>query len=407
MSDAASSVAADVLAEVAAGGAADAGGLPVDLLGDFLPALVGAVVAQQTLTRRQMTTYQAIGDGAARQGVALRALLDLYLSAAWRLWRHLPAVIGSQNDPDAVVAAGEIMLHAVDDAVAALTEGYQLARRSLVRIEESSRREFIDDLLTGGADVAGVLQRTARYGLDLSGPHATAVVTADHPFADGSPIIGRIERAIQGRKGDAGALVASKQDRLVLVFPAPDGAAVNEVIAALSAVLGARTEASNGRRRRTGLGAWQIGVGRAGAGVRGVVASYRESLEVLELAARLSLTDAVVHSRQLLVYRVLLRDRPAITELVESSFTPLLGARGGAGPLLDTLAAYFAAGTNTAQTARALHLSVRAVTYRLERVRQLTGLDPALPSDQFSLHVAVLGARLLNWPVDAEVPAAH
>jgi DNA-binding PucR family transcriptional regulator len=41
---------------------------------------------------------------------------------------------------------------------------------------------------------------------------------------------------------------------------------------------------------------------------------------------------------------------------------------------------------------------VRAVTYRLDRVRELTGLDPNRPDDRFTLHVAVLGAQLLDWP---------
>jgi DNA-binding PucR family transcriptional regulator len=45
-----------------------------------------------------------------------------------------------------------------------------------------------------------------------------------------------------------------------------------------------------------------------------------------------------------------------------------------------------------------MHLSVRAVTYRLERVRELTGLNPADPDDAFTLHAAVLGARLFGWP---------
>ena len=69
----------------------------------------------------------------------------------------------------------------------------------------------------------------------------------------------------------------------------------------------------------------------------------------------------------------------------------------GAGPLLETLVAYFAAGGNSARCARALHLSVRAVTYRLDRVRELTGLDPTAPDDRFTLQVAAMGARLLDW----------
>jgi DNA-binding PucR family transcriptional regulator len=95
---------------------------------------------------------------------------------------------------------------------------------------------------------------------------------------------------------------------------------------------------------------------------------------------------------------VLLRDHEAISDLVETLLAPLTTARGGAQPMLDTLDAFFSNGSNTAATARQLHLSVRAVTYRLDRIRELTGLNPAGQGDQFSLHVAVLGAKLLNWP---------
>jgi len=47
---------------------------------------------------------------------------------------------------------------------------------------------------------------------------------------------------------------------------------------------------------------------------------------------------------------------------------------------------------------RRLHLSVRAVTYRLHRIRQLTGYDLADPEEAFALQTAVLGARLLDRP---------
>src|SRR4051812_30778624 len=103
-------VPAEVLAQVAAGGAADAGGVPVELLGDFLDVVVAAVVAGEPISARQLRTYRALGDRAAGQGVALRALLDLYLSAAWRLWRHLPPVAQAADDPQRVVVAGEVML---------------------------------------------------------------------------------------------------------------------------------------------------------------------------------------------------------------------------------------------------------------------------------------------------------
>jgi DNA-binding PucR family transcriptional regulator len=41
---------------------------------------------------------------------------------------------------------------------------------------------------------------------------------------------------------------------------------------------------------------------------------------------------------------------------------------------------------------------VRTVTYRLARVRKLTGRDPTRPADALALQVAVIGARMLDWP---------
>jgi DNA-binding PucR family transcriptional regulator len=59
---------------------------------------------------------------------------------------------------------------------------------------------------------------------------------------------------------------------------------------------------------------------------------------------------------------------------------------------------YFNAGDVATEAARRLHVSVRTVTYRLTRVAQLTGYSVAKPDQRFSLHAAVLGACLLEWP---------
>ncbi|QII07102.1 PucR family transcriptional regulator [Rhodococcoides fascians A25f] len=381
--------------------ASDAGGLDVVFLGNFLDVLTDAVNAGVPLRRQQLRPFRAQGDAAARAGVALRALLDMYLSSAWRLWRELPAVTAAADNPAGVVTAGEVMLRAVDDAVAELAEGFQLARRTLVRAEILARREFVDDLLSGTSDVAGVLGRAQTFGLDLSSPHAVAVVTSSKPFTDASSAIGLVERSVQGSKGDAELLVATKQGRLILVFPAPDREAVEHVLDRAGRVLGTsgHTPTDSVDLRRDGeYGRTQIGVGRPRGGAGGVAASYREALDALELASALGLDTPVVDARDLLVYRVLISDRAAIADLVDTLLTPLLVARGGAGPLLETLQVYFDTGANSASTARRMHLSVRAVTYRLSRIHDLTGQDVGNPVEAFALHTAVLGAMLLDWP---------
>lgn len=97
-------------------------------------------------------------------------------------------------------------------------------------------------------------------------------------------------------------------------------------------------------------------------------------------------------------------DRPptgqsrARRHLMHAAAGPPTRERGGAGPLLANLDAYFATGSVTTGTARRLHLSVRAVTNRLEQIAELTGYDPTDPAQRFTVHAAVLGARLLGRP---------
>ncbi|WP_420895878.1 PucR family transcriptional regulator [[Actinomadura] parvosata] len=194
---------------------------------------------------------------------------------------------------------------------------------------------------------------------------------------------GRIERDLIARFGSHNVLVAVRDGLLVCVAPATLPAAVGEFTYHV--------------RARFPPG-WRVGVGRAHRGPGGVVTSYREAAQALELADGLRLTIDVVKAADLLVFPVLLRDRSAIEDLVNSVLSPLLEARGGHEPLLETLEAIFAAHGNQTAAARRLKVSPRAVTYRLERIRRLTGFSPDDPTQRFTLETAVLGARLLGWP---------
>lgn len=365
------------LVAVARGAADDAGGLDPALLGNFLPTAVAAAATGRRLRRAELEGCRARGASAAQAGVALRALVDLYLSASWRLWEALEL----PDDAAQVRAAGLAVLRAADDGVAALVEGFQLARNDLARRQEAERREVFEALLAGGLRAVGVLGRAYDLGLDLTSPHA--VLVARHPDADPGPLLGRVERALAGRHGDAVPLLSVQSGQLVCVFVAPDDDAGALVAERVSAVVGP---------------GWQAAAGRALVGAEGVRVSYEQARDTLEFAARLGLDTPVVDTGELAVYRVLLRDRTAMVELITTVLSPLQEARGGPGPLLDTLDAYYATGANATATARRLHLSVRAVTYRLQRVQELLGRDPSDPAGRFALQAAVVGARLLGWP---------
>jgi sugar diacid utilization regulator len=365
---------------------------PVDLLGEYLPMLADAAIHGRRPDAWELDAVRELGRRAAAQGVGARRAVELYLSAAWRLWRELPVVVRSA-DPEKVRSAAEAVLRVLDDAVGVLVDGHQSERRDMIRHEEALRREFVDDLLRGDADVSRMVTRAEPFGIDLGKYHHVALAQPRDPDGAMDRAAGVLERVVVDRFGDRDVLVATKDGRVVVVVPSraaapgssPPGVDLGSVI---HQELG---------RMRSGQ-RWRVAAGRAFPGAYGVARSYEEAREALTFADRLDLDADVVHARDLLVYRVLGRDQAAIVDLVRDVLGPLVQGRGGAEVLLDTLRQYFDAGDVATEAARRLHVSVRTVTYRLARVTQLTGYSVARPDDRFSLHAAVLGARLLEWP---------
>ncbi|MFF9396170.1 PucR family transcriptional regulator [Streptomyces griseoluteus] len=323
------------------------------------------------LTRKELEERRALGEQAADAGYSLRDLVRQHLEETRTSW------------PDGVPAgAVASVLAAVEQAVDAFAEGYERAQRLAVRQEEAVRREFIDDLLYGRSDLGRLAERAERFGLVLSRAYAVAVAEGPEAYDDTAPVTRRVEAAVIARFGDRRILLATKNGQLICIAPGDQ----EDVLTFFAKQAHAATDGS------------RVAIGRPQPGAGGVVHSYEEALSTLELAQRLDLDEPVVCAADLLVYPVLTRDRQAMADLVLSALGPLREARGGAEPLLRTLEAYFESGCTAAEAARRLSLSVRALTYRLERIHQLTGSDPADPVHRYTLQTAVIGARLLGWP---------
>ncbi|MGY5888524.1 PucR family transcriptional regulator [Geodermatophilus arenarius] len=387
-----------VVAQVAAASAGEHG-MPAALLDGYLTALWAVACTGRRLSRDEEAACRRLGGEAAATGLALPALVDIYMTASRRLWPRLPDLVAEVRRrplrPPELISIGEAVWRAADTALAALAAGYVEAQRQVVRREEAFRREFVEDLLSGHADVGSLVERAGPFGLTLTAPHFVAVAATDRPVDSGMQLTGGLTDDVRSRFGDRGLLTAAKDGQLVCVFslppragghpPGPDWYDLAELVGRAAARLTRRSD-------------WRVGVGRVHPGPGGVRRSYREALEAIDLAERLSLPQRVAHARDLLVYRVLVRDEAAMADLVEAVLGPLATARGGAEPLLRTVEAWFASGGNTAEAARRLHLSVRAVTYRLQRVAELTGHTAGDAEHRLALHVAVTGARLLDWP---------
>jgi sugar diacid utilization regulator len=364
---------------------------PDDLAPDRGPVATTMLVAVEKVTSRlvaggtslaeeDVRAIRSAGSVAAEQGLTAVEVVDLYLTTAARLWDS------ATSGRDAV--AGQSLLPAIRAVVPELIEGYQSTGRRMIRQEETTRQELVDDLLRGDADIADLVQRAEPFGVDLGARHQ--IVLAE---LRGAGEVRPADEAAFGRSvtaiyGDRDTLVTRRNGQLVTLIPAgPAGSDVDAPGRRLHQVL---------ERSTPGM-SWRVAVGRPYVGAHGVARSYQEAREAMALVERLHPEADLVPTRDLLIYRVLGRDRAALTDLVESVLVPLQQARGGAVPLVATLEAYFASSAVATETARRLHVSVRTVTYRLARVKTLTGYDPRIPAERLTLQAAVLGARLLPW----------
>ncbi|MER5311993.1 helix-turn-helix domain-containing protein [Streptomyces sp. NPDC002773] len=336
----------------------------------YAEILTGVCETRRRLTPEERAALRALGVRAAEAGIGLRDLVRAHLSAAQRVRPGLPR------------AAADHLLSAVEQAVDAFAEGHERAQHLAMRQEEAARREFIDDLLYGRSDLGRLAERAERFGLLLSHAHAVAVAQGREPYGDGYEVTRTVESSLTARFGNRRILLTTKDGRLICVAPADEP----DVLAHFAKQAYAATDGG------------QVAIGRAHPGAGGVVHSYEEALNALDLAARMNIDEPVLHAADLLVYPVLTRDRQAMADLVRTVLGPLQQARGGAKPLLNTLTEYFDTGCVTARAARRLNLSVRAMTYRLDRIHRLTGADPGDPVQRYTLQTAVVGARLLDWP---------
>src|SRR5258706_10851904 len=71
-------------------------GVAPDFLGSYVLAQLDVISTGRRLRAAELAEHGLSGARAAEDGIALRGLVDLYLSATWRLWQGLPGSSSSR-----------------------------------------------------------------------------------------------------------------------------------------------------------------------------------------------------------------------------------------------------------------------------------------------------------------------
>ena len=270
-----------------------------------------------------------------------------------------------------------------------------LAERRQMEAEGQAREDFLTDVLHGVRDAAVLARRAPLFGIDLEQPHVVVRLALEaEPRLGGSArrslLAGRIAAALDC----ATPLAVTVPGADVLLLPLPEGPdtrvlrhvqrAVAQVIDDLSDEVPVRGAA----------------VSRVLRDVADYPRAHRELRAVLEATATVAGDRRrVALASELGVMRLVVSGTGAESrQFAEELLGPLVRYDAETqSELLPTLRCYLESGAQVRATARALSVHENTVRYRLTRIAEVSGIDPAdmggLLDARFALQVFDLGGH--------------
>jgi DNA-binding PucR family transcriptional regulator len=239
--------------------------------------------------------------------------------------------------------------------------------RSQQQVEWQLQDDLLTELLDASAPFAASLAaRARRHGVDLTRRHRIIAVHSSQLEAD--DLLDLVRRAT-GRSllhRDA-SLVCRRGEQIVLATR--DAGPVVRAVATVA--------------DRRGI-AVAIGVSDDCADL---ATAHRQAVACTRLAQH---GGDVVYAARLGPLRFLL-DAPDVSQVravVQEQLGPLLSYDRGRSDLLGTLRAFVAADGNVAETAKACFIHKNTLRYRVARIADVLGRDPAAPDAKFHLRMA-------------------
>lgn len=271
------------------------------------------------------------------------------------------------------------------------------------------KNKFIYDLLHGNiTDAETIVHYAELLGLDLSPPRAVVLVDA-HSYImsdeDGNSttseqaqrraqfIIDTIIRffhlpddLICAYVGDGQIAVLKASDRHNLADWAEGDVEGNNSWADLTAL----KRAADGLLARLPVAAArdvQIGLGRYHPGLTGLAESYADAQAALSLGRRFEKNNRIHCLGELgVVAFVGIRDEQTKLELADHLLSPL----NDEPELIETLDHFFAEDCSLSVTAARLFIHRNTLSYRLDKIASLTGLDPRCFDDAVQIRLALM-----------------
>ncbi|MFI6098061.1 PucR family transcriptional regulator [Lentzea sp. NPDC051213] len=338
-----------------------------------LQVFLRALREQRPPAPEELAEQVATAVRRAQQGVPLDVVLSTYHVAAHVGWEAMAAVAEPEDVPD-LLATVPALLRYLSVAVPSVAASYLAEQQALHAERREAGRALVAALLTGRE----AEPLAERIGLELAGHHVVLAVRVEAPaLADGADARLAVHGLVRRLRAELPkhALSALDHDGGTVLLPASAETIEQELADAAELVRSLHTAAG------TGL----IGGIAAAERREDIPTAARQAADIAELAQRLGRPPGAFFLDDVLLEYQLCRPGPGRKRLAR-----VMDRLAEHPDLLHTLRVFINSDHNRHRTADELHLHRNTLNYRLRRVTELTGYNPADPTD-----IRLLSASLI------------
>lgn len=276
---------------------------------------------------------------------------------------------------------------------------------AISEVEKKFKNDLIDDLITGKIKTTNTIyDRATITNFDTEANYAVVLfnLKSMQPNRNQEQHIDRHQRLQKSYEVLAdsidfylsGAIIRDRVDEIIVLWKVSskstdDNVEIRKMKQTIKHIRGKFKAAVKGF-------AVQVGIGNISKTILGLSQSYNEAQDTLNIGQSAHQEDFIISFNDLGIYRMLYKfeDINQLKDFIPASLQKLLDyQKSNKDALIETLNVFLQCQQNIAKSAQILYVHYKTVTYRLERIKEITGMNLEDPEEMLSVQV---GLRIID-----------
>ncbi|SDG96397.1 purine catabolism regulatory protein [Desulfosporosinus hippei DSM 8344] len=275
-------------------------------------------------------------------------------------------------------------------------------------VEQKFQNDLLENLITGNTALNNTLERATLIGWDLTKPYTIVLFDIDN--IDGilantkespdkmylqelkSDVVSIITNAI--RRHTKNFILGTKNDAIILLWPSPE--VYNGL---LDQIKKTGKEIQEQIKKKVKSVSVAIGIGDVALKVDEIPRSFKEARDAITFGRMIQGQHVIEAFSELGVFRILCKfaERNELHSFVPKQLLVLMEHdKINEADLLKTLEIFLDCNGNASKAAKKLFIHYKTILYRLERIKEITGMDLETNEHRLEIEIGLKIIRLLG-----------